>query len=168
MAEVASITWLDWALIATLILSMAVGLARGVAFELMSLAGWVVAWFAAQWGAPQVAAHVPVGSEGSALNLTVSFVLCFLAALVLWSLLARLVRMLVRAMPLSAIDRVLGAGFGLLRGVVVLLVVASIVALTPAADSPAWAASQGVAWLSAALQVLKPLLPPRMSALLPA
>ena len=151
--------WIDWALAAVLLLSVGVGLVRGFVFEVLSLAGWLVAWFAAQWGAPWMADHVPIGTPGSSLNHAAAFALSFVAALVAWALMARLVRLILHATPLSIPDRLLGAGFGLLRGAVLLLAVAMVVALTPAAQSTAWRSAQGARWLSAALQALKPLLP---------
>ena len=160
--------WIDGAFLAVLALSVIVGLVRGFVFELLSLAGWLVAWFGAQWAAPVVAPHIPIGSAGSALNFAAAFVLCFLGALLAWALLARLVRMLVRATPLSLIDRVLGAGFGLVRGAVLLLAVATVVLLTQAAQSQAWRASHGATWLGITLQGLRPLLPPAMAEYLPA
>jgi membrane protein required for colicin V production len=159
METLRHLSWLDWALLAALAASVAVGLLRGFVYECLSLAGWVVAWFAAQWAAPELAPHVPVGSEGSALNLAVTFGLAFVAAIIVWALLARLVRMLIRATPLSMPDRLLGAVFGLLRGAVLLLAVATVVALTPAAQSAPWRGSHGARWLTLALHDLKPLLP---------
>ena len=168
MDAAATLQWLDWTLLAVLAASVVIGCVRGLTFEVMSLLGWVVAWFAAQWGAPLLSPYLPVGTTGSALNLTVSMVLCFVLALLLWSLLAKLVRLLVRATPLSLVDRFLGALFGLLRGGVILLVLASVVAMTPMAQSAPWQASRGVAILDAALQTLKPLLPAKMGDMLPA
>jgi membrane protein required for colicin V production len=151
--------WVDWLLLAVLLASLLVGLVRGLLFECLSLAGWVVAWFAAQWLSPVLAPHLPVGTAGSALNLGVAFALCFFAALIVWTLLARLIRLLVHATPLSVPDRLLGAVFGALRGVVLLLAVATVVGLTPASQSQGWRASQGARWLGATLAQLKPLLP---------
>jgi membrane protein required for colicin V production len=76
-----------------------------------------------------------------------------------WALLARLVRLLLHATPLSWPDRMLGAGFGALRGAVLLLAVATLIAFTPAAQSRDWRASQGARWLGITLSALKPLLP---------
>ena len=39
---------LDWALLAVLATSVLVGLWRGLVYELLSLAGWLVVWFVAQ------------------------------------------------------------------------------------------------------------------------
>jgi membrane protein required for colicin V production len=160
--------WVDMALLAVLGLSALVGLVRGLVFELLSLAGWVVAYFAAQWFAPVLATHVPIGQAGSSLNHGAAFASAFVAALIVWGLLARLLRALVRATPLSLVDRLLGALFGAARGLIVLLAVATVVGLTPLAKSAAWQQSQGVPWLQAALQGLKPVLPPQLSQHLPA
>ena len=158
-AWLANLGWVDGAFLAVLGLSVLVGVVRGFVFECLSLAGWLVAWFGAQWAAPQLAPHLPVGTPGSALNLAAALTLCFVAVLVAWSLLARLVRLVVHATPLSLPDRLLGGGFGALRAGVLLLAVAAVVALTPAAQSKDWRGSTGARWLELALQAVKPLLP---------
>ncbi|MEW6705705.1 MAG: CvpA family protein [Pseudomonadota bacterium] len=163
-----SLGTVDWILLSILGLSVLIGLWRGLVFEVLSLLGWVVAYFAAQWFAPEVAPHLPVGTPGSALNHAAAFVATFVLVLVGWALAARLVRWLITASPLSLIDRVLGAGFGLLRGLVLLLVIATVVSMTPAARSPAWSQSHGAAWLAAMLQGLKPVLPVEIAQHLPA
>lgn len=148
--------WVDIGLAVFLALSVVVGLLRGFVFELLSLAGWFAAYFAGRWFTPQWQAYIHIGEPGSALNYGVTFACVFLAALVLWSLAARLLRALIRATPLSPIDRLLGAGFGLLRGLVVLLVVATVVGVSPLAKSMAWQQSQGAVWLNALLEGLRP------------
>lgn len=160
--------WVDWTLLAVLLLSVVVGLWRGLVFELMSLAGWVVAYVAAQVWSPEVASWLPVGTPGSALNQGAGFALAFVATLVLWTLLARGVRLVIHATPLTLIDRSLGAAFGLLRGGVLLLALATVVAFTPAARAQAWQASQGAALLREALLGLKPVLPVEVARHLPA
>lgn len=159
--------WVDGALLAVLAASVVVGVWRGFVFELLSLAGWLVAWFAAQWFAPAVAPYLPVGTPGSALNLGATFAACFVVALLAWSLLARLIRLVLHATPLSLPDRALGAGFGLLRGAVLLLAVATVLSLTPAGKSPVWRDTRGAMWLNTGLQVLKPMLPSQVVKLLP-
>ena len=59
---------MDWTLLAILVLSIVVGAARGFVFEILSLAGWFVAWFAARAGAPFIAPQLPVGTPGSLAN----------------------------------------------------------------------------------------------------
>ena len=150
------IGWVDIGLAAFLALSVIVGLVRGFIFELLSLAGWFVAYFAARWLTPELQTYIHIGTPGSHLHYGATFACVFIAALIVWSLAARLMRALIRATPLSPVDRLLGAAFGALRGLVVLLVVAIVVGVSPWAKSVAWQRSQGVVWLSALLQGLRP------------
>jgi membrane protein required for colicin V production len=157
----------DGVLLAVLLLSIGIGLWRGLIFEVLSLLGWVAAYVAAQWFTPAMSAHLPVGAPGSAVNHVAAFACTFVLALLVWALLARLVRMLISASPLSGLDRLLGACFGVLRALVLMLAVTTAVAMTPAVHSSAWQRSQGVAWLSVVLQGLKPVLPIEVTQHLP-
>jgi len=148
--------WVDIGLLAFLAVSVVVGLMRGFVFELLSLAGWLAAYLAGLWLTPECQPYIHIGDPGSSLSYGATFAIVFIVALVLWSLGARLVRALIRATPLSAIDRLFGAGFGLLRGVVVLAVVVAMVGMSPWAKSVAWQRSQGAVWLNALLLQLRP------------
>ncbi len=151
--------WVDIALLLFMALSVVVGLMRGVVFEIMSLAGWVVAYVAAQLLTPWVQPHTSIGQPGSALNHAVAFAAVFFLTLLLWGLSARLLRVLIRATPLSSFDRLLGAVFGLVRGLLVLLVLALVLGVTPVAKWPSFQRSQGVAWLNAVVKEIMPWLP---------
>jgi membrane protein required for colicin V production len=163
-----TLTWVDLSLLGVLVLSLVLGLWRGFVLEVLALVGWVVAYFAAQGLTPTWARHVPVGEPGSSLNHAATFAIAFIAVLVAWGLASRVLRMLINATPLRGADRVLGAAFGLVRGVLLLMALATVLALTPAATSPEWHRSQGAQWLAVALQGLKPLLPPDIAHFLPA
>ena len=163
-----SLGWVDLALAAVLALSIVVGLVRGLVFEVLSLVGWVAAYIAAQVLATTLAPMLPIGAPGGALKQSAAFALVFVLALIVWALASRLLRMVIHATPLQMVDRVLGGGFGLLRGAVLLLAVATVVTLTPASRSTAWQHSQGAAWLGGMLQGLKPMLPESLAQHLPA
>ena len=158
-ASALGLGWIDLAMAAFLVVSILAGLVRGMVFELMSLAGWFIAWFAAPWIAPVLLPHIHLGPEGSALNPLVANALSFVLVLVVWGLFARLVRTLVRATPLSVADRILGAGFGSVRGLLVLMLVVWFVGVTPLSRNPSWQRSQGGDWLGAAARQIGPLLP---------
>ena len=51
-----ALSWVDLALAALLLTSIGIGLWRGLVYEVMSLAGWVVAYFASPPLAPWVEA----------------------------------------------------------------------------------------------------------------
>ncbi|MDL2338343.1 MAG: CvpA family protein [Pseudomonadota bacterium] len=158
-------TWnvADMFMLAALLLSMVVGAWRGLVFEVMSLLGWFAAYLAAQWYSPSVAPYVPIGSPGSSINHAAAFAATFIAALLLWGLLSRLLKMLIHATPLGVIDRLLGAVFGALRGGVLLLAVAAVVTRTPWVNTPTWQQSAGAAWLKVVLVGLKPTLPAQIA-----
>jgi membrane protein required for colicin V production len=160
--------WVDIGLLVVLAVSVVVGALRGLVFELMSLVGWVVAYFAAHWFAADVAPLLPIGTPGSRTNLLAAFVLTFFAALLVWAVVSRVVRLLLHATPLGVPDRLLGAVFGGVRGVVVLIVIVTALAMTPFASAPEWRASTGVPWVQAAVAGLKPVLPASISKYLPA
>jgi membrane protein required for colicin V production len=162
-----SLQGLDIGLLVVLGLSVLIGIWRGLIFELMSLAGWVVGYVAAMAFSTALGPYVPIGEPGSPLNQAASVVVCFLAAVVVWGLLARFVRTLIAATPLTVPDRVLGAAFGFARGLVLLIVLATVVALTPAAKSPWWQQSIGAQWLGVAIEGLRPLLPEPIARWLP-
>jgi membrane protein required for colicin V production len=160
--------WVDIALLAVLAISVIVGALRGLVFELMSLVGWVVAYFAAHWLAADVAPHLPIGEPGGRSNLLAAFVVTFLGALFIWAVASRVVRLMLHATPLGVPDRLLGAMFGTVRGLVVLIVLVTAVSMTPFSTSPEWRASMGVPWVLAAVTGLKPVLPVAISKYLPA
>jgi membrane protein required for colicin V production len=158
---------LDIGMLAVLAASLMIGAWRGLVFELMSLAAWVVAYFVAMTYSAPVGPFLPIGEPGSALNHAAAVLATFVATLVVFSLLARLARLLIAATPLTLPDRLLGAAFGLSRGIVLLVAMATVVALTPAAQSHWWQQSRGAQWLGVAIEGVRPMLPADMARWLP-
>lgn len=151
--------WIDLAFIGVLVLSAIVGLWRGVVYEVLSLAGWLVAWLCAQaWGHEVALAWLPSGwSIG--MSRTVGYAVLFVGTLVVWRVLVWLIQQALHASPVAPVDRALGAGFGALRGVLIVLALVMLVGLTPIAAQPLWRASAAVQWAQWGLAVLAPLLP---------
>jgi len=156
------------ALLAVLGVSVLIGILRGLVFELMSLVGWVVAYFAAHFFAGDVAPHLPIGEPGSRANAVAAFVITFFVVLFAWAVLSRIVRLVLHATPLGVPDRLLGGMFGAVRGVVALIVIVTALSMTPVTQAPEWRASIGVPWVMAAITGLKPVLPTSISKHLPA
>jgi membrane protein required for colicin V production len=158
---------LDWVFAAILLLSMGVGLWRGLVFEVLSLAGWLASFVLAQWWAPAVAEWLPLGQWSPPLRYAAGFVVVLIGSLVVAALLARLARELIEAVGLRPIDRILGGAFGLLRGFVIVLAVAVVAQMTPLRDTQVWSESAGAQAAAQALKGLKPLLPERFGQYLP-
>ena len=163
LAFVNTVSPTDWVLLTVLVLSLLLGAWRGLVFEVLSVLGWVAAFFAAQWLAPWVADLLPLSTLSAAMKFGVAFVLTFIASVFAAGLLASLMRKLVSAAGLRPADRLLGALFGVLRGMVLLLAVTVAVNMTPFKGSDWWQASRGALVLTSALNALKPLLPVQFS-----
>lgn len=158
---------LDWIFLAVLLASLLLGAWRGLVFEVLSLVSWVVAFVLAQWLAPQAAAWLPMTGATEIIRYAAGFVVVFIATVFAVGLLAWLVKKLIESVGLRPIDRVLGAVFGLLRGVVLLLAATVVMEMTPLRSSVWWQASTGVDVSRAVLGGLKPLLPGEFGKYLP-
>lgn len=157
-----SLPTLDWILLAILLISLLVGLWRGIVYEAISLASWVVAFVLAQWFAADVAARLPMAGAAEPVRYAAGFVLVFVVSLVAGGLLAFIAKKLFAAVGLGVLDRLLGGGFGLLRGVVLVLALTMVVHMTPMASAAFWQESQGARWAEATLSALGPLMPPEL------
>jgi membrane protein required for colicin V production len=163
-----SVVLTDWILLGVLLASMVVGLWRGLVYEVLSLAGWVAAFFVAQWWASDAIAWLPfINSAPASVQYAVAFALVFIVTVFTAGLVSWLIKKLVESVGLRPIDRALGGLFGLARGVVLLLVLAVLMQLTHMAQETWWAHAEGPVWLDRMLRGLKPLLPPSFVEFLP-
>lgn len=161
------ISVLDWIFIAVLVVSLALGAWRGFVYEVLALLSWIAAFVLAQWFAPELAPKLPLGGASAAVRYALAFVLIFVLGVFVGGLLAKLVKKLFAAVGLQPADRALGAAFGLLRGVILLLAVTVVVELTPLKSSPWWQESMGAGVSMAALRGLRPVLPQEFGKYLP-
>lgn len=163
-----SVVLTDWILLGVLLTSMVVGLWRGLVYEVLSLAGWVAAFFVAQWWASDAIAWMPfIKSAPASVQYAVAFALVFIVTVFTAGLVSWLIKKLVESVGLRPIDRALGGLFGLARGVVLLLALTVVLQLTGLSRDDWWSSAQGPVWLERMLNGLKPLLPPSFVTYLP-
>ena len=153
----------DWVFLAVLLLSMVIGAWRGLVYEVLSVLGWAASFYAAQWFAPRLASVLPFDSLSNSVRFAAAFVLIFVAALFVFGMLAFAVKKLVEAIGLRPIDRILGALFGVARGVILLLAAAVVINMTTLKQGQWWTSSIGAGILTTGLQILKPMLPPKFA-----
>lgn len=147
---------IDLVLIAVIGASALFGLIRGFIGALASLLAWLLAaWVAFHYGA-QVAVLLAEGGTPAATELFGGYALCFVGVMILVGLVGWLVRLLVKAVGLSGLDRLLGLALGLVRGVFIACVLILLMAFTNLPKEPSWQQSRvlpallpGARWLSA-------------------
>lgn len=158
---------LDWIFLALLLSSLLLGAWRGLVFEVLSLVSWVVAFVAAQWLAPTAASHLPMSGATEMVRYAAGFVLVFIAVVLAVSLLAWLLKKLLDSVGLRPVDRVLGACFGLARGLVIVLAATVVMEMTPLKNAAWWKESKGAEVSVAVLRQLRPVLPGEFGKYLP-
>lgn len=160
---------LDWIFAAVLLASMLLGAWRGLVYEVLSLLAWVAAFMLAQWLALDAAALLPLQEQSEMLRYAAGFITVFLVAVFACSFLAWLGKKLAQALGLRPVDRVLGAVFGALRGVLVILVAVFVAGLTQLDRAPWWQEARSAVLLSEWVKNdLRPLLPQDLGSYWPA
>ena len=158
---------LDLIFFCVLLASLLLGAWRGLVYELLSAVSWVVAFILAQWFAPDVALKLPMAGSGEGVRYAAGFALVFVLSIFAGGLLAKLAQKLFATVGLRPADRALGAAFGLLRGVVLLLAATVVVGMSPMKSSAWWTESVGAGMGMATLKGLKPVLPVEFGRYLP-
>ena len=131
-------TWIDYAVIAIVGLSILLSVIHGLVREILSLVSWVVAFMVAQMFAAEVALLLPAAFTNQSLRLLAAFLAVFVAVLVVMTLLAMAVSGLIRTAGLGFADRALGAVFGLVRGVAIVMIAVLLAGLTALPRQTAW------------------------------
>ena|SRR5450830_1872532 len=158
---------LDLIFLGVLFASFLLGAWRGLIYEVLSVVNWMAAFVLAQWFAPDVALKLPLSSSGEAIRYAAGFALVFVLSVFAGGLLIRLIQKIFAAAGLLPIDRALGAAFGLLRGVVLLLAVTVVIGMSPMKSSAWWTESVGAGMTMASIKGLKPVLPQEFGRYLP-
>lgn len=153
-------TWLDYAVLGVLALSVVWGIWRGLVREVISLAGWVIAFLAANLFAAPLAAALPESIPREELRVLIAFAAIFVVTLTVTTLAAVLLSKMLKAVGLGGLDRTLGGLFGLARGVLIALAFALLAGLTSLPQHALWKQSATGPILGRAAIQLKPWLPP--------
>jgi membrane protein required for colicin V production len=153
------VTWLDYAVLGVLALSTAWGVWRGLAREVISLAGWIVAFLAANLFAEPVADALPQSISNPDLRVLVAFVAIFVVTLTLATLAAIALSKALKAAGLRGLDRTLGGLFGVARGLLIAIAFALVAGLTSLPQDPIWKQSFTGPMLGRTVIQLEPWLP---------
>ena len=153
-------TWLDYAVLGVLLLSIGWGIWRGLVREVMSVAGWIMAFLAANLFAGPLAEALPRSISHEEIRLLIAFLAIFVVTLTLTTITALLLAKFLKAVGLGGLDRTLGGLFGLARGLIIVVAFALLAGLTRLPLDPIWTQSGSGPVLGRTALQLKPWLPP--------
>ncbi len=147
--------WVDYLLLAILGFSVASGFAAGAARVGVGFIATLVGIFAGFWCYGIAAAHIIDYVNSRAVANLLGFLAIFLAVVILGGLIGRLLSKLFRWIGLSWFDRLLGAGFGLLRGILIVVAMTTVLlAFAPAAPPESMVESKVLPYIVDASNVL--------------
>lgn len=156
-------SWLDYAVIGVVLGSVAWGIWRGLVREVMSLAGWVLAFLAANAVSGPLAEMLPVSIARPEVRVLIAFLVVFVVTLSAAAIIGMLLSKLFKAAGLSGVDRTLGGLFGLARGIVILLAFTIAAGLTSLPQQAVWKESVGAGMLQRTILQLTDWLPPALA-----
>jgi len=156
--------WVDYTILAVIGLSALISLMRGFVREALSLAGWILAFWVALTFTRELADLLPASISVPSARLAIAFLSLFFLALLLAALVNFLAVQLVEKTGLSGTDRLLGAGFGIARGAVIVAILVLLAGFTAVPRDPWWRSSVLIPQFQQLALWIRGFLPPDIAA----
>ena len=151
--------WVDYCILAVTLLSVVIGVLRGFTRELFSLLTWGLALALTLLFGEQAAEGLKFIISIPALRVVAGYAACFFGGLLLGAIISMLFVEMVRNSRLAAADRTLGAGFGILRALLVTAVFVMLADNMGARGESWWQRSKIIdktEWLARGVEALMP------------
>jgi len=152
--------WVDYAFIGTVVFSMLLGIWRGLVREAVSLAALIAAFLITGLYAPEVGRWLDSAIDSPLVRGVTAHILVFVAVLLAGALVTWLLSKVVNAAGLSGFNRLLGSGFGALRGLLIVTAIVLLAKVSLLGREPAMQASLLRPQLSPLADNLQAVIPP--------
>ncbi len=156
--------WLDYTFLTIFLMSILIGMRRGLLKEVISIVTWIAAFFIACAFSTKLAAvfssssgvvastvsaaasKIGVDASGAVptMMVGVSFVVLFVGTLIIGSVINSIMASVTSVPGIGLINLGLGGLFGFMRGYMVILIIMFLVQMTSAAQAVSWSQSQFV------------------------
>lgn len=131
-------TWVDWAIVAVIVISSLISLKRGFVKEALSLLTWIIAGVVAWMFGGALSHHLAGFISTPSAQVIAACAILFVATLLVGALVNFLIGELVRVTGLSGTDRFLGMVFGAARGGLLIVVLVGLLSLAPVQEDLWW------------------------------
>ena len=156
-------TLFDYVVLTIIGASVLLSIVRGLAREVLALAAWVAAFFAATMLSSSVAPSLTPYISSDSGRAFAAFAGVFLITLIAMSIIGLAVSGILRKAGLGMEDRLLGGFFGFARGLLIVMVLVLLGGLTAAPRQPVWNDAMLSPPLEALAAAMKPWLPQILS-----
>lgn len=160
-------TSFDYIVLAIVGVSAFLGLLRGFVKELLSLVAYAAAFVAAIWWGPRVSGWLTAYIQNDLLRTAAAYAAVFIVVLLLVGLVNVTLAALIDRTGLTPADHGMGAIFGLLRGLLIVLVLVALAGYTELPQEPWWRDARLSGAAEQGIQKIKQMLPPSLASWLP-
>ncbi len=131
-------TVFDYTVLTIVGLSVVYSVMRGMVREVLSILGWLAAFYVGRTYTAQLAPMMPPDIPTEGLRILAAFLVLFLATLLVATLLAIAISAILKKIGLGWFDRWFGALFGLLRGLLIVCILVFLAGLTELPKDTRW------------------------------
>ncbi|MBL1432658.1 MAG: CvpA family protein [Gammaproteobacteria bacterium] len=130
--------WVDYIIIAVIVVSTVISLVRGFVQQVISLVSWLLAFGLALRFGPNLSLHLTQYITLEPARQALAFFLIFIAVVLTGAIIGFIASKLISVVHLSLGDRLLGLIFGVARGVIIVLTITFFVGISPLAEEVWW------------------------------
>ncbi|MES2636401.1 MAG: CvpA family protein [Pseudomonadota bacterium] len=131
-------TSFDYAVLIIIGISIIVSMMRGAVREVLSIIGWLAAFYVAKTYAAQLIPLLPPDIPSDSLRVLAAFLILFLGVLLVVALLSIALSSIIRKIGLSWLNRFFGALFGFTKGLFIVCVLVFLAGLTSMPKDNRW------------------------------
>lgn len=156
-------TSFDYAVLTIIGLSVIFSVMRGMVREVLAILGWLAAFYVARTYTNQLLPMMPADIPSESLRVLAAFLVLFLATLLLASLLGIALSAIISKIGLGWLNRMLGALFGIVRGLVIVCILVFLAGLTELPKDARWRNAMFSAPIEALVTSILPWVPESIS-----
>jgi membrane protein required for colicin V production len=156
-------TSFDYAVLIIIGACIVVSMMRGAVREMLSIIGWLAAFYVAKTYATQLIPLLPQTIPTDSLRVLAAFLILFLGVLLVFSLLSVALSSILRKIGLGWLNRFFGALFGFTKGLLIVCVLVFLAGLTNIPKDARWTNAMFSSPLEALVKAALPWMPHKVT-----
>jgi membrane protein required for colicin V production len=151
--------WIDIVIIALFVISILIGIYRGLVKETLSVASWALAAFVAFRYGEQASVYIKPYVTQAPLDLAIAYVAVFLISLIVFSVISHIISQIFDSSGMKGIDRSIGSIFGAIRAAAIIVILVLVGRFMAMDNQQWWMDSQFIPYFEPLVEWFKSYLP---------